>query len=321
MISRRTVITLPVLGALPLHSAFAQDYPSKPIRIVVPIAAGTSTDGAARYMANALSKVLGGSIVVENKIGADGAIATEFVAKSPPDGYTLLTTIASHYIGPWMQKLPYDAVRDFEPIMRYAQSPIVLVVAADSPLKSVRDVIEAARQKPGQLSYATAASTSAMAAALMENLSGVKFKAVPYKSAPQSVIDTASGVVDMAFVGIAASQALLQSGRLRALGITTGKRSVILPDVPAIAESGPELASYDFASPIWIFAPRGTPPAIVNKLSEEFTRIASAPEYREFAKKQGFDVAVQDAATVRAGAAAELEKWGRLVELTSMKGS
>ncbi len=318
MISRRTLIALPVIAAVPLRSAFAQDYPSKPIRIVVPIAAGTSTDGASRFLAEALSKVLGGSVVVENKIGADGAIGTDFVAKSPPDGYTLLSTIASHYIAHWMQKIPHDPVRDFEPILQYGQSPIILVTAANSPLNSVQDVIDAAKKRPGEVSFATAASASAMSGAQMEKLAGIKLKAVPYKSAPQSVVDTASGIVDLAFVGISAARSLLQAGRVRALAITTAKRSQILPDVPSLAET---LPGYDLSSPIWVFAPRGTPPAIVNKLSDALTRIASTPEFKEFANKQGFDAYVQDAATVKAGAAAELEKWGKLVEMTNLKAS
>ncbi len=323
MISRRKLIALPViapaLGALPLTSVFAQQYPNKPVRIIVPVAAGTSTDGAARFLANALSKVLGGPVLVENKVGADGMIATDFVAKSPADGYTLLSTFAIHYIHQWMEKVPYDAVRDFEPITQYGQSALVLVAAADSPLRSVRDVVEAAKQKPGKLSYASAASTSTMAASLMENLAGIKFRMIPYKSSPQSVVDTASGVVDMAFTGLAASLPLIRSGRVRALAVTTGKRSLNLPDVPTMAESG--LVGYDFSSPNWIMAPRGTPAPIVNSLSEALARIASSPEFKPFALTQGFEAEVQAAATAGAHAAGELEKWGRLVAMSNLKAN
>ncbi len=321
MISRRKLIALPViapvLGALPLTSAFAQSYPSKPVQIIVPIAAGTATDGAARYMANALTKELGGTVLVENKVGADGAIATDFVSKAAPDGYTLLATIAIHYIHQWMGPVPYDAVRDFEPIARFGQSAVVLVVGADSPFRSLRDVIEAAKQKPGQLSYSTAASTSAMAAALVENMTGVKFRAIPYKSSPQSVVDTAAGIVDMSFTGAAASLPLIRSGRVRALAVSLSKRSSNMPDVPTMAEAG--LAGYEFSSPNWIMAPRGTPAPIVSRLSDAITRIASTPEFKEFARIQGFEVDVQDAATAKAGAAAELEKWRRLVTISNLK--
>lgn len=319
MITRRKLVALAASGALPLNEAFAQEYPARLIRIIVPIAAGTATDGSARYLANALSKALGATVIVENKIGADGTIGTEFVAQAAPDGYTLLATFAIHYIHQWMQKVSYDAVRDFEPIAQFGQTAVVLVVAADSPLRSLRDVVEAAKQRPGQLSYASAASTSTMAASLMENLAGVKFRMIPYKSSPQSVIDAASGVVDMTLAGVAAALPLIRSGRARALAVTTARRSQNMPDVPTMAESG--LAGYDFSSPNWMFAPRGTPPAIIARLSEEITRIAATPEFRQFAQTQGFEVDIHTAAAVKAGAAAELEKWGRLVTLSNVKAN
>lgn len=316
---RRALEALGAMSLSPLALAQEGPYPSKPIRIIVPIAAGTATDAGARYLANELAKVLGTTVIVENKVGADGMIGTEFVAKSAPDGYTLLSTFAIHYIHQWMAKVSYDAVRDFEPVARYGQTAVVLVVAANSPMRSVKDVIEAAKQKPEQLSYASAASTSTMAAALMENMTGTKLRMIPYKSSPQTVVDVAANIVDLTFAGIAAAMPLIQSGRVRALAVTTGKRSVNLPDIPTMAESG--LAGYDFSSPNWILAPRGTPAPIVNKLSEALVRVASAPEFKEFARTKGFDVDVQNAAAAKAGAAAELEKWGRLVEMTNVKGN
>jgi len=310
-LSRRALLALPVLGPAALAPARAQDFSSKPIRIVVPAAAGIGTDAAARYLGAGLSKALGTPVVVENKVGADGMIGTDFVAKAAPDGHTLLFTFAIHYIGQWMEKVPYDAVRDFEPVARYGQTAVVLVTAANSPFRTVKDLVDAAKQRPGMLTYGSAAPTSQMAAVLLEGMAGIKLRHVPYKSSPQSSIDTASGLLDVTFGGISASLPLLKSGRLRALAVTTAKRSLILPDVPTMAEAG--LRGYDFSSPNWVFAPRGTPPAAVAKLSEILTRLAGTPEFRDFATAQGFEADVQDAATVKAGAAAELEKWGRMV--------
>lgn len=318
MISRRDFIALAAASAVPAAS-FAQENASRTVRLVVPAAPGTATDSGARYLATALGKSLGVPVVVESKVGADGVIATEFVAKAPPDGNTLLVTFAIHYMHQWMQKVPYDAVRDFEPVARYATTQGVLVVAANSPLRSVRDVIEAARQKPGQLAYASAASSSTMMAALLENTAGVKLRMIPYKSSPQSVIDASTGVVDMTFAGIAASLPLIRAGRVRALAVTSARRSANLPDIPTMAEAG--LADYDFSVVNWIMAPRGTPPATINRLSQEILRIAGAPEFREFAVPQGFEPSLLDAAALKAAAPAELEKWGRLIRMANLQGN
>lgn len=317
MITRRQLIALPALQALPFSSAFAQEFPSKPIRVVVPTAPGTATDACTRYLANALQTELRQPALVENKAGADGLIATEFVFKSPADGYTLLSGYAAHYIYQWMGKVPFDAVNDFVPIVRYGSTAVALVVPMNSPFRSVRDLIEAAKQNPGLLSYASAAPTSTMCAALLENMAGIKLRMIPYKSSSQSVIDASSDLVNMAFAGVSASLPLVQSGRVRVLSVSTSKRWFNLPDVPTMAEAG--VPGFELAVPTWIFAPRGTPVAAINKLSGTLTRIALTPEFREFARKQGLDVDVQDHAAVQAAGPAELAKWGQLVSLANLK--
>ncbi|MES2999551.1 MAG: tripartite tricarboxylate transporter substrate binding protein [Pseudomonadota bacterium] len=319
MISRRHLIALPALAALPLRSAFAQEYPARPIRIIVPTGPGTGTDATARHMSAGLLKAWNTPVIVENKLGAGGVIGTDFVAKAAPDGYTLLFTYASHYSNQWIEPTPYDAVKDFEPIARLATSALVLVTGPNSPFKTVHDVVNAAKQKPGTISYGSAGTgtTSQMAAELLSSMAGIKLNHIPYKAPGQAAIDAAAGQVDISFGGLATQLPLIKAGRLRAIAVTTTTRSMNLPDVPTIAESG--YPGYENSSPIWALAPRGTPQAITTKLSDTLVRLASTQEFKDFCFAQGFEVDVQNAAAFRAAAPAELEKWRRLVALTAAK--
>lgn len=295
--------------------ALADTYPSKPIKIVVPVGTGTGSDLAARHLAAGLGKVLNTSVIVDNKLGAAGVIGTEAVARAEPDGYTLLLTFASHYINPWVMKTSFDAVKDFEPIAGLNITALVLVTGAASPYKSVSDVVAAAKRKPNFISYASAGTggVSHMAGALLGNMAGIELNHIPYKVASQVVIDTSSGQVDLAFAGVTAALPQLQSGRLRALAVTTASRSRHLPDTPTVSESG--LPGYEISSKIVVLAPRGTPPEVVSKLSNAFTRLGSSEEFKEFCKLQGCEVEIRDSAAVKAGAPNELAKWKRLVEL------
>lgn len=320
--SRRAfVVASAALAALMAgHGAVrAQDYPNKPVRIVVPVSAGSGTDATARFISNALSKAWGATVIVDNKPGAGAALGTDIVAKSAADGYTLLFTYAAHYSNPWVMSASYDAVKDFEPVARLANSVLVLGTKPDSPLRTVRDVIAVAKQKPGTISYASAGigSTGHMAGALFETMAGVQLNHVPYKAASQVPLDAASGQVDVMFGGLASALPLIKSGRLRVIAVTSAKRSANLPDVPTMAEAG--LPGYENSSPIWVFAPRGTPQPIVQKLSDALTRIALTPEFKDYTLTQGIEVDVQDAATARAEGPAELEKWRKVVELTAPK--
>ena len=299
--------------------AHAQDYPTKPIKIVVPVTAGSGTDATARFVANALGKAWNTTVVVDNKPGAGASLGTDLVAKAPADGYTLLFTYAAHYSNQWVMSPPFDAVRDFEPVARLANSHLILATHPGSPLRNVRDVIAAAKAKPSQVSYASSGigTTAHMAGALFETMADVQLNHVPYKSASQVPVDASAGVVDIMFGGLASSLPLIKGGRLRVLAVTGDKRSANLPDVPTMAESG--LAGYENSSPIWVFAPRGTPQPIIAKLSESLTRIAATQEFKAYCFDQGIEVDIQPAATAKASAPAELEKWRKLVELTSPK--
>lgn len=315
----RRAFTFAVMAALIPMASLAQDYPSRTIRLVVPVTPGSGTDATACYLANALSKAWSATVVVDNKPGAGAIVGTEFVAKAPADGYTLLFTYAAHFSNQWVVATSFDAVQDFEPVARLATSALILATKPDSPLRTTRDLMAAARQKPGAISYASAGlgTTGHMAGALMSSMAGIQLNHIPYKAASQVPVDAASGQVDFMIGGLASALPLIKAGRLHVIAVTTTSRSANLPDVPTVAESG--LPGFENSSPIWVFAPRGTPAAIVQKLSDALTRIAATPEFKEYCVSQGIDVDIQDAAAVRGSAPGELLKWKRLVELTASK--
>ncbi|MGE4238913.1 Bug family tripartite tricarboxylate transporter substrate binding protein [Ramlibacter sp.] len=319
MITRRSLLASSALATLPAGFAFADDYPSKPVRIVVSIGAGSATDAAARYTASQLSKMLNQPFVVENVAGAGGVIATTQVFRAPADGYTLLFTYASHYSNQWSTKTPYDAVADFEPVARVATTALVLAVKPDSPFKTAQDVAAAAKRAPGTLTYGTAGpgTTGHMAGALFASLTGGELKHVPYKTPAAAAVDASSGVLDMCFTGPAAVLPLVQGGRLRVLAQTGLKRMSSFPDIPTMVEAG--VPGYENSSPIWMFAVKGVPQPVLAKLSDALVRIGNTPEYKEAVAKAGLDVDVQGMAQAKAHGPVELEKWKRLTALVTAK--
>lgn len=318
MMFRRAFIT--ALAAVAIAPALAADFPDgKPIKIIVATGVGSGSDLTARQIATGLGKDLNTPVIVDNKTGAGGVIGTDFVAKAAPDGYTLLGTYAQHYTNQLIQKTPYDAVKDFEPIARIANSALVISVGANSPYKTLKDVIEAARQKPGIVTFGSSGNgtTSHMAAALFEHMAGIKLNHVPYKAPGQVALDAAAGQIDLSFNGMSTVLPLIKGGRLRALAVTTAQRSQSLPDVPTVAELG--YPGYEAASPIWIFAPRGTPQAVVNKLSEAVVRQAQTQGFKDLCLNQGLEVDIQTAAVAKAAGPGELEKWRKLMSVAGAK--
>jgi tripartite-type tricarboxylate transporter receptor subunit TctC len=300
-----------------LPTAFAQDYPNRPIKVIVPVTAGSGTDATARFFGHALAKAWGATVVVDNKPGAGGAIGTDFVAKAPADGYTLLFTYAAHYSNQWVMKTNFDAVKDFEPVARLATSTLIIATNPKSKFRTLQDLIAAAKQKPGAVSYASAGlgSTGHMVGALLSAMAGIELNHIPYKAASQVPVDASSGLVDFMIGGLASALPLVKGGRLRVLAVTADKRSANIPDVPTVAEAG--LPGYENSSPIWMIAPQGTPQPIINKLSDALVKIASTKEFRDYCVLQGIEDDVQPAAKAQADAPAELAKWRRLVELTA----
>jgi tripartite-type tricarboxylate transporter receptor subunit TctC len=321
-IALKTIIAVSALGCFVPASAqdAAKNYPDKPIRVVVPISAGSATDTTARFVSNALSKAWNVPVVVDNKPGAGVSLGTDMVAKSAADGYTLLFTYAAHYSQTMVQPTSYDPVKDFEPIAQLVDTQLVMAVRADSPFKTVADVISAAKAKPGSVSYGFAGigTTGHMCGALFEQMAGVKLNGVPYKSASQVPIDTASGQTDLMFGGTASAMPLIRDNRLRVLATTGSMRTAALPGTRLLAEFG--LPGYEVSSPVWMMAPRGTPPAIIRKLSDELVRIAGTPEFKEMSLKLAIDPAPLKTEALNANVPREIIKWRRLVDLTQPSG-
>jgi tripartite-type tricarboxylate transporter receptor subunit TctC len=284
-------------------SAFAA-YPEKLVRIIVPFAPGGGTDLIARTLGTGMSQELGQSVIVENKPGAGTIIGTDAVAKSPPDGYTLLIATFAHAVNPGLQpKLPYATDKAFAPVVLVGRSPNVLVVKSDSPYKTVQDVIAAAKAKPGKLNFASQGNgTSAhLAGELFKNLTKVDLTHVPYKGAGPALTDLLGGQVDLMFGTAAAVTPFLQSGKLRALGVTTAERSPAFPNVPTIAESG--VAGYAAESWYGLYAPAGTPPDVIAKLNAAAKKAVQSETFRKRAQEEGL--------IISAGAPAELDTYVR----------
>ncbi len=298
--ARQTFPALPATAALaiaaclstvaaPAHAAF----PDKPLRIVVPFSPGGGTDLVARAMGVAMAQDLGQPVVVDNRPGGGTIIGTDNVAKSAPDGYTLVMATFAHAVNPSLQpKLPYDTEKAFAPVMLVGRSPNVLVVRADSPYKTVQDVLAAARARPGRLSFASQGpGTSAhLAGELFKSLAHVDLTHIPYKGAGPAITDLLGGQVDLMFATASAVGNLLESGKLRALGVTTAQRSPSpdLAKVPTIAESG--VPGYVAESWYGLFAPAGTPNAVIARLNAAARKAVTADAFRKRAEAEGLMV-------------------------------
>jgi tripartite-type tricarboxylate transporter receptor subunit TctC len=268
----------------------AQHYPVKPVRMLVGFAAGGGTDTAARMVATELSKSLGQPVVVENRPGSGGIIATETVAKAPPDGYTLLMMAAADSIQPAMrQKLSYQLPKDFSPISLVVSGAFVLVVHPSVPAKNIRELIAVARAQPGKLNYATSGigSSAHMAAELMNSLANVKTVHVPYKGVSQAVVGVASGEADFVFASVTSAQSLIDAGRLRAIAMSTAKRSALMPNMPTLNEGG--VHGYDRTGWYGVMGPGGMPRDIVNRLNAAIVKAVNTPEMKAAFFKQGLE--------------------------------
>ena len=260
---------------------FAQQYPNRPIRLVVPWPPGGVTDIVARLTAEKLQSELGQSIVVENKAGASGFIGTELVARSAPDGYTLLLVSAStHSVAPSLyRRLPYDPIRDFAPVSQLTAAPTLAVTAAGSPYVDLAQLVAYAKANPGKLNYATygAGGSSQLAAALFSQAAGIQMTAIPYKGSAPAIMGLVAGECQLFFDTIAAALPQVRGGRLRGLAVTSSTRVEAAPEVPCVAETFP---GFEFV--VWqgIEAPIGTPPAVIDRLHAALTKIVAMPDVR-----------------------------------------
>jgi tripartite-type tricarboxylate transporter receptor subunit TctC len=318
--NKRFFIAALALAVLSSPLVHAQDYPSKPIHIIVPLPPGGSNDVLARVLAQKMSEAFGQPVLVENKPGAAGNIATDFVAKSAPDGYTIAIapnqTVAVNPV--LYPKLPFDVIRDIEGISMLGRVPVVLVVSPKMTVTSVTELIALARANPDKLSYASAGSGSPqhMAAEVFKSMTGTRLTQIPYKGSAPALIDVLSGVVDVMFCPINSALPHIRSGRLRALGTTGTARLALLPDVPTIAET---IAGYE--SDIWIgmVAPAKTPNAIINKLNAELRRSLALPEVQSKLAEQGIYAETSSAADFTQLIATDQQRWAAVIKAANIR--
>jgi tripartite-type tricarboxylate transporter receptor subunit TctC len=294
-------------------------FPSRPVHIFVPYPAGGGVDVLARTLGDVVSKQWGQSVVVENRPGAGGVIASQALAASPPDGYSLIVVASGHATNPFLYpKIPYDTFKDFTPISLLASSPNVLLVRADSPFKTLADVIAAARAKPGSLSFAHAGNGTSthLAGELLKNLAKIDLNAIPYKGGAPAINDLLGGQIPMSFNNGPESVGQLQAGTVRALAVTTASRAPFLPDVPSMSEAVP---GYD--TEVWwgLLGPASISPDIVAKLSRDFVAALNTDAVKERLAKLGSVPIGSSPEQFDAKIRADYKKWGPIIEAAGMK--
>jgi tripartite-type tricarboxylate transporter receptor subunit TctC len=312
------LFSLLLIGLTPVPDGLAQTYPSRPVRIVVPLSPGGFADTPARMLAPRLSEQLGRQFFVENKPGAGSTIGADFVAKAAPDGYTLLLTGTPHVISAHLyKKLPFDALKDFTHIALVASGPYALVVNPQkTPVNSVRELIAAAKAEPGKIDFASSGNGSAqhLVGALFNSMAGVELNHVPYKGSGPAMQDLIAGQVGVSFAGVPNVLGHVKSGRLKVLGVTTAKRWSELPDVPTLAEAG--VAGYEATLWLNISGPAGMPAEIVQRLNGEIAKALREPEVQANFRAAGVEATSMGPEELGRFIRAEYEKWGRVVRET-----
>jgi tripartite-type tricarboxylate transporter receptor subunit TctC len=306
--------------ALSLTSAFAQNYPNKPVHLIVPFAPGGFTDVVARIVGQKLSVSMGQPFIIENRSGAGSTIGTDFVAKAPPDGYTLVMISTTHVISPWIYKnLPYDPIKSFTVIGKLADSAYVLLVNSKVPARTVKEFVALAKAKPDTIHYASSGNGSSqhLMGGLFVSLTGAPLKHVPYRGSSGAAQDLVAGVVESSFAGVPNALAQVPGGRLRALAVTTAKRVPQLPDVPTMQEAGVP----GYAASVWLalLAPAGTPPQIVNQLNAEIAKVMKDPELRKAFDAAGVEPDPSTPQAMSQYMTQEMARWGKVVKEAGIK--
>ena len=314
----RWIAATTVLLAL-AASAFADDYPSKPVRLIIPFPPGGSNDVVGRLVAQQLSVKLGQQVYVDNRAGAGGTIGTENCATATPDGYTICVISIAHAVNPALYTLKYDPIKSFTPIAILASGPNVLVVNPDLPVHSVKDLLAAAKEKPGQLQYASAGigSFQHLGGELFKLTAGVNLLHVPFKGGGPAMIDVIGGHTKVMFSSLVQTTPHIRSGKLRALGTGGLTRNPVLPDVPAIAEAG--VPGYEAVNWWGVVAPAGTPAAIVEKLHKEITAVQESDEVKKHFASEGAQVVQMSSPEFAAFIEKEMKKWERVVKEGGIK--
>ena len=311
--------TLLVPGAV-IAQGLGETYPARPVRVVIGLAPGGGTDIQARLFSQKLSENLGRPFVVENRAGAGGTIAYAQVAKSPPDGYTLLGVTSGYTITPAVySKLPYDPLNDFAPISLVAQAPFLLLAHPSLPVRTVGDLLVLARTKPAMLDCGSAGhgSSTHMAFELFRTLAGVNIAHIPYKGTGPALIDAMAGQVHMLFGNVLSSMTHVKTGKLRALAVTTAKRSMVLPDLPTVSESG--VPGYQNSTWFGLLAPAGTPAAVLSKLNAELVKTTQSPDIVERLAPDGGEPVGSTPEQFGRHLALEIARWRKVVKDAGMK--
>jgi tripartite-type tricarboxylate transporter receptor subunit TctC len=296
----------------------AQSYPARPVRLMVPFPAGSATDQVARLVGQQLQEALKQPFIVENKPGAQGSIAAGEVARAAPDGYTLLLTTNTPQAAnvSLFKKLAYDPVKDFAPVARIGTTSFMLMVKADSPIKTFKEFLADARAKPGKLSAGYGSSGSQVSIAMLESMGNLKVVSVPYKGIPQAITDVLGGTLEFTFVDLGNALAQAKGGKLKGLAVTSAKRTPLAPDIPAIAE---ELRGYELIAWFALMAPAGTPPQIVQRLHDVTVKGIEAPAVREKFAAIGTDVAPMNPTELGKFIQSEIAHWAKLVKLAGIQ--
>ena len=310
---------LALAAAAPLAAA-AQDYPTREIRSICNFSAGSGADIVVRYYSDRLARLAGKPVVVENKTGVQGNIATEYVARSKADGYTIMITPASSTLAAaryLFKQLPFDPDKDFTPVTTLAKLSFAIAINAKSPVRSIAELTEHLKKKPGHGSYATGSNTGQVTGELYKAIAGLSTTYVPYKQTMSALTDTISGEVDFMTYDVTFLVPQARAGRIRILAVTSGARLATLPDVPTMAESG--FPGYDL-TPWWgVVVPAGTPKPIVDKLSAWFNQITASVETRKFLENLATDPFPGDSESMAALIKTEIERWGRYVKLAKIE--
>ena len=308
-----------LLCGVPVLAQDAKDYPTKPIRFIVPYPPAGGTDVVARILSEPLGAALGQPIIIDNRGGAAGNLGTDLAAKATPDGYTILFTLSSHTINPKLyDKLPFDVERDFVPISLAALSPQILVAHPSVPANNIRELIALARREPGKLNFASVGTGSPahIAGELLKLKTGVDMVHVPYKGGGPAIADTLGGQVQLAIVTLPAAIQYVKAGRLKALAVASDKRSAAAPDIPTIAETVPDCVVNSWYGAL---APAKTPPAIVAKLQAAFVKVLAVPEVKEKLFAQGAEAASSTSTEFERRIHDELQQWEYVIREAKIK--
>jgi len=297
--------------------AAAQDYPTKPVRVIIPFPPGAINDTVGRLVATQLTNRLGKQFVVDNRAGAGGVVGTELAANAPKDGYTLLVVSLVNTVNPWLYKLSYDPIKAFEPIAIIASSPNIIVINPAVPAKTLQEFIALAKQKKLQYASGGVGSFMHLGGELFKMASGVDLLHVPFKGGGPAMIDVIGGHTNAAFATVPTATPQVRSGKVRALAVGAARRTAVLPDVPTFAEAG--LPGYEVANWVGIVAPAGTPAPIVAKLHREISAILDTPDVRKQLANAGAEIERMSAAEFGAFMVKELAKWGRVVKEGGIK--